>query len=103
MKNKEDISTSLFRELLDKSERNDVDKMGIEEFKQTLTKLEPSLSAKELEGLVQEVDKNGDGEVDMQEFYHLVLHSGKIAALVEKHQSKKQSEEEDLSTSVFLR
>jgi Ca2+-binding EF-hand superfamily protein len=55
-------------------------KIDTKEFKTLLTKLGSTLREEDVEAVVREIDKDGDGQFDKEEFKHMLVHYAKVAA-----------------------
>ncbi len=72
--------------------------MTTDDFKTNLKKFNSSLSNERIEELAKQVDKDGDGKVDAEEFAAL-WKANKLITL----SHEEEHEQEDLTTRVFLR
>ena len=98
-KQKQESAASIFHNLLDTLENRDI--LTIRQFR---TSLEGVVPNETLEELVKDLDKNGDGLVDRGEFVDLFLNSQKFASLMKAKEAAQHGEDqEDISTTVFLR
>ena len=92
--NDQESASAIFAKYLDSSS-----KMTIPKFREIVQTIAPSITPERLEELVKEVDKNGDGDVDMSEFIDM-WSANKFSTTVAH---EKGEEHEDLTTRAFLR